>query len=442
MHAIPVYIAFLGAFLSPLPLGLAIQKGLIITLFIFFIILNIKNKFPKSSIVLISPYLIYIFYCSLSALVYSESISYVFKSLLPLSIGLIFYFYIISINLSAFSIDSARKQFLFLCMIQISFCFLKLIVHGVDEKFLIGTMSHVAGQLGFLFPAIAIPLTFYFFKSRSQLYMWLLLVGLMSFGIINEKRSFVFVAPFIIYASYFVNNSFRLKHDRLKSVFSLFFISLFILGGSLIGLAFIPSLNVEENYGGSLNIKFALEYAFNYLTMNYGGPLQGSYLEATNNVNIQVGRLTLLLSIMDWLNNSSWFVQLFGIGFGAVTPSEWLGGRDDPLFNVLGTRGAISGAGLALIETGVIGFAILLYFFLKIHCKIKLLIKNSNNLGINNWFKTVNIIFYIFIYDFFFYSTVLFRVLPLPIIFFGIIATLTLVKSKPNILKNTSMDPN
>ena len=45
--------------------------------------------------------------------------------------------------------------FLVLCALQFAASLVKLVVHGVDEKFLVSTMSHVAGQMGFLFPAIA-----------------------------------------------------------------------------------------------------------------------------------------------------------------------------------------------------------------------------------------------------------------------------------------------
>jgi hypothetical protein len=207
-------------------------------------------------------------------------------------------------------------------------------------------------------------------------------------------------------------------------------ISPLVLLAAFLGISVIPSLNSSSDYGGAVDILFSIEYAVDYLTMDYGDYLQGSYQSAMYDENVQVGRITLILSIVEWLNASSWSTQLFGVGFGAATPSEWLGGQGDPLFGILGTRGAISGAGLALVETGILGLGLFIYFFFNLRREIKIQIKNSDALNAVRWYKTVLVIFYVFLFDFFFYSTSLFRTMPMPILFFAIIATLSMKNKK------------
>jgi hypothetical protein len=298
-------------------------------------------------------------------------------------------------------------------------------------------MSNTAGQLGFLFPAIAIPVIIYLYNNKNQPQMWFIILSLIGFGIINEKRSIVYLIPIVIYASLLANHSLE-SEVRITKVSAKIILTLpLVLLSVLMGISFIPSLNVDSSYGGGVNIFYAFAYAIDYLIMDYGDSLQGTYNAAFYDKGIQVGRLTLLLSILEFISNAHWTIQLFGVGFGVATPSEWLGENDDALFKIIGTRGAISGAGLALVETGLIGLIILVYFFYTLHRAIRRSINNSSNLKFLRWCKTLNVIFFVFIYDFFFYSTVLLRTLPMPIIFFTAIATLSYINSRNSLLKSS-----
>jgi len=158
--------------------------------------------------------------------------------------------------------------------------------------------------------------------------------------------------------------------------------------------------------------------------MDYGGNLQGTYQDAMFDENIQVGRFVLISSIFDWLYNSAFLTKLFGLGFGVATPSEWIGQSTDPLFPILGTRGAISGAGLALIETGLIGFGLITLFFVRIYFSLQIAIKSTRNAQSLRWYKTLEVLLFLTLYDFFFYSTVLFRTIPMPLIFFALLSTM------------------
>ena len=427
-HITFVILVFSGALFDLLPFGVPIQKMAIILYMMINIIVRGNNKFPVDAIKLIYPYLLYLCYAFISAYSVSGSFLYVASALQPLCIGVVFYIYLLSCHINNFKLKDLYHTLLLIVITQIVFAFIKLLTHGIDEKVLIGSMSNVAGQIGFLFPAIAVPLIFFFMKNKSQFYFFMIIIGLFSFGIINEKRSVVFLMPLIVWGSIQANSQILIKSYQIVNCLKLLFIIIFILLSVVIGASFIPSLNIDNRYGGSVNLVQLVQYAYDYLTMDYGDSLQGSYADAGLNQNIQVGRITLLLSIVQWISNSNWFVMLFGIGFGVATPSDWLGGNVDPLFSILGTRGAISGACLSLIETGIFGFGLFVLFFNKIHNRIWYLIKDAGDHHLKRWYKMVAVAFYIFVYDFFFYSTTLFRVLPMPVIFFAII--FTLVKQK------------
>jgi hypothetical protein len=292
-------------------------------------------------------------------------------------------------------------------------------------------MSNTAGQLGFLFPAIAVPLTFYFMKDKSVYLLWLLVISLLAFGIINEKRATIFILPLLIYFCLLVNNeSTNITRSLIAKNLVIGFLILII--SVTFGAIFIPSLNPSESYYGSVDFLHIVRYAFDYLTMDYGTQLQGQYKDAFDDKSIQVGRLTLLMYLSDWLSNASLQVKLFGVGFGIATSNQWSVGPSDPLFNFIGARGAISGAGLTLIETGIIGLLIFIFFFTNIFLKIKQLLRHEVNPNTRRWYRTVELLFWVFLFDFFFYSTILFRTMPLPIIFFTIISTLTILEQARN----------
>jgi hypothetical protein len=200
-----------------------------------------------------------------------------------------------------------------------------------------------------------------------------------------------------------------------------------IVAGVVFGLHAIPSLNPEESYGGSVSVPYAIKYSFEYLTMDFGGSLQGSYKAAAEDPGIQVGRIRLWLSIIDWLRSADTWTMLFGKGYGAATPSIWLQEKSDLLFNIIGTRGAICGAGLALIETGLIGFLVIGYWFVHIFIQIVCAFRQASSFVAQRWFKTLFIIHCVFCFDFFFYSIVLLRTLPMPLIFFSLLASIPLV---------------
>ena len=161
--------------------------------------------------------------------------------------------------------------------------------------------------------------------------------------------------------------------------------------------------------------------------MDYGSSMQGDYSQALLNNDVQVGRITLLNSIFEWIKLGDLKTMLFGLGYGSVTPNSWIQG-EDILFLTIGTRGAISGFGLAIIETGIVGSALISIFLFYIPLKIMFTIKKLYSNQAKRWFRMLILVFLIFIFDFFLYSVSLMRTMPLPLIFILALSSITIVQ--------------
>jgi hypothetical protein len=183
----------------------------------------------------------------------------------------------------------------------------------------------------------------------------------------------------------------------------------------------IPSLNSEasETLQGSISLLFVLNYAVDYLTMDYGGGLQAAKELAAQNQSIQLGRLTIWAFIINWFLEADIMTKIFGLGYGAVTPSVWLHNSSDVIFNAIGVRGALSGANYAILEGGVLGLVLQVSFIIVSYRTIKRLRKNAGNESERTFLHILELMFFIFFFDYFFYSTVLYNALPLPFILFA-----------------------
>jgi hypothetical protein len=391
------------------------------------IALRVHVPVDRMALRLIWPFVAVILFSGASALYHTQSVVYTLAAVQAFVLGFILYLCLVLSPLANRVPGRALRSLAYgLIGVQFLFALVKLATHGIDEKVLIGTMSHGAGQLGFLIPAIAVPIIVYLQRPGNQVLTWTLIAAMFAFGIINEKRSVIFVLPLILLAAVLMKRGTRLFRPTLGNIVALGAIAAVCVAGVALGIAFMPSLNQSSAYGGDVSVSFAVMYARDYLLMDYGGNLQGSYATALVDTGVQVGRLILWFEILRWLFAQDWTSMLFGIGFGAVTPSSWIQQSIDPLFELLGTRGALSGAGLALIETGLIGLALMTTFFVALMIATVRLLRRCVMPEVRGWLKTTILIQLVFWYDFFFYSTSLFRILPLPLLLFATVASLVI----------------
>lgn len=317
----------------------------------------------------------------------------------------------------------------FLIASQFIFVLFKFVILGkIDEGFLIGSMHHSAGQLGFLFPALMIPVVcILFYPTRLWLTLCLILL-LVGFGVLNEKRSIIYLGIPIIFSCFY---ALRSQNWNVSSMLKGSFLLIILIGvlsfssnkiGSLSGTEAALSI-VSEN-----RMTYLYSYAIEYLTMDYGGPLQGSELDAISDTGVQVGRVIVLVKGINFIFSSDTFNQLFGYGFGYITPSEYIN-ASDTLFSRLGFRGAISSAMEIFIEGGMVGLTLCSYLliapFFSLVSKRRRIRKEvgKGSLEYKNT-SILIIILSIFIFDFYFYSNILLSTLPMPLLLFMTLYTI------------------
>lgn len=411
------YIACLGAFFQLLNLGAVPQKLLIFSLITFLLC----YKRPRISVKFFTPiflFLIFVVYSFVSSLLLFQS---PFKALFAMQ-GLIYcvaYFLLgACITVTQKNIGYFRKAFLFILVIQLFAVFFKYLFYGVNEADWLGTLAHGTGQLSMLFPLLCLPIIVVIFKE-NYIALGAFVVGLFLFGIIGEKRSIVFLMPFFaVFCLYSLGNKGLLRFLlQTRTIITL----VSVVSCAALGIITIPSLNSEasESFQGSVSLLFVMSYAMDYLTMDYGGGLQRAEEFAALDPSIQLGRLTIWAFIIDWFLEADITTKLFGLGYGAVTPSVWLHDSNDVIFDTIGVRGALSGANHAILEVGVLGLFLQSSFIIVSYRTIKRLRKYAVNEYYRTSSRILELMFFVFFFDYFFYSTVLFNALPLPFILFA-----------------------
>ncbi len=428
-----IFISFFGVVFALLPAGALIQKFVFATLLLYVLVQqNFKIHFPKGvkpyffSLILLSSYSFLSSYWLHESLVVAFLVAQKYLFLILCLIVACQICYALSVQRNQIFL---KRIVIFLISTQVFFVIVKFLILGkIDEGFLIGSMHHNAGQLGFLFPALMLPVIFFLFYPERFLLTLALVLLLLAFGVLNEKRSVFYLGlPIILGCLY----ALRSRNIKLSDTLKLFVILSFSLGllaffsnkiGSLSGTEGAVKI-VSEN-----RIGFLFSYAIEYLTMDYDGILQGSESLAVFDTNVQVGRFIVWVKGLDLMFSSHILNQLFGYGFGYITPSEYIN-EADTMFSKLGFRGAISSALEIYIEAGVVGLTILSYLFLSPF--VHLLSKRSalkKKIGKDSLeYKTTSLLIiglFVFAFDFYFYSNILFSTLPLPLLFFMILCTI------------------
>ena len=362
-----------------------IVKLLVLLLVIIVLVINLKKIYLYKFHIYLIIFIALIFQ-SLTTL--EDVINYGFPFIIFLSSSLLFNLYK---NYNVNDVKFHIKNLIYISLIGV---FFKLILHGVDEGFLIGFLSMTAGQLGFLFPCLMLIFICELFKDNSTRIFFFIFLFL--FGIINEKRSIVFFMPLI----YLYYQGFSLKSFNLKRLALIFLLYSF-------AISLIPSLNIDNKIFGSVDIFYPFEYAVEYLTATYDGGLQGDQAEALVNTGSQYGRIALLQAITDLLDSFSISKILYGHGMGTFTLSQSAGTYfDDMMFRLLGFRGTLSSFLIIFLDSG----ALALLFFLTFLYKYLSLLFNKKNLN----YALLLIIFY----DIFLYSDAFLKILPISIYFF------------------------
>ena len=429
--------------------GLFWLKAIIVFLCLYLIKkYSFKEKFTAAK-KLIFPYLLYLLYAFLSAIIFSKSITFSLLAIMPLTLGVIVYFYVATCNFYIKDVNKFKTLFVYATFLQIVFISIKYFTHGIDEKYLIGTMSETAGQLGFLFPAIAIPILAYILYQNKPRVLYTLIFSLYIFSVINEKRIAIYILPIVTLLSLLKSARNQLKKSDITflvvSTISLIYLSINLIPSfhqalTNSTLTYATPTNATPTNATNINDTFdflssflykiysIFKFSIDYLVMDYGSTLQAGFTQAISNENIQVGRFKFTDSVIYWVFSGDLARFLFGNGFGSITNSSWLHKETDLIFPLIRTRGALSGLTSTLLETGTLGLALQIWFWVKLFYETITLRMNSNNAF--SFLFVFYISFCIYFLDYIFYSLTLFRTLPISALFFILLGVLSQLRAK------------
>jgi hypothetical protein len=279
----------------------------------------------------------------ISALVNNSNILMVSSQLFKkYGIPFIFYHAMKSMYLNNKKMNWYGKLFYNLLIAQIFYSFVKVILFGFGES-LVGSISFVGGAPGNIVPVLGFLLIWLRSNRCLSKHDWWIIALLLFFAISGNKRSVLFVMPFIIFLTLIyvdkkVNVKSLIKFSPL--LFLLFFIS----------VKTNPTLNPERSRWGSFNISYVANYAYNY---TFGSE------EMRARKQIGYGRGGGFLEFMR--ESSDFSVSNFLWGHGI---SEIIGVYDDFDYEVYNVayKGAAGAAVQNFIAFGIIGQVLLFLF--------------------------------------------------------------------------------
>lgn len=332
----------------------AIFKLLILsfTVLIFLNSINKKLKFTKTNSLAYFSFLFYIYAAIIivSAIVNKSDFIKSFSYLFYLVPAFTLYIYLIKMNLNENSIIKLNNFIFYIFGFQILFSIYKLLFLGTSEA-IAGTIHFSAGSYNTILPLVAISMliSFYSFYKNNYIYLFFVL-GFLFMSWVGEKRGIYFYLFVLLFIHYISLNKFQIF--SFKSFKRLLFFLPFIFLIIFFGVKYSPTLNPEQIMGGSFDLNYIYDYAFNYSTQ-------------VDSYGYSGGRFSGIKTIFNSVSSGD-YVPLF-IGSG---PDQIIGINDDSIEilerYMLQQDIGINGWSTALISIGFIGVLITILFYFHI----------------------------------------------------------------------------
>lgn len=267
-----------------------------------------------------------------------------------------------------------------LVLIQIVLSVAKYIIIGLTES-IVGSIASQGGALATVFPMLGFMFIWLKKRGKFETRDWIFTFGLAFIGFLSLKRAIWFIMPILI--ALFMFYIPRRKIPLKAAFLSLFFVPLVFY----MGVRFNPTLNKERTLGGSFDLKYAYNYARDYM---FGS-------KDDNQIVHGRGGATLLVY--------NKFVS------GDVTEKDWFGhglrfmyATDYEEFNELGlgidSKGAATGFFQTMVTNGYIGIIATVWFV------FSLLFKTKNK-------RLRYVLLSFFCWEYFFYTGIILRELSL-----------------------------
>ena len=305
--------------------------------------------------------------------------------------------------------NDINKLIMGLFIFQIVATGIKFVLIGTDENY-IGTMEINNGALNTVLPLFGTGFAFaYYYIVKKKRRYWLYIVGFALMAIIGNKRAFWFLVPILLFIEYYYIQS-QIYGIRLKNVIAIPRLVAIVSVGvlfMLFGIKFSPSLNPENEIGGSIDSKFVINYITEYNTYETESSTYGR--QATNK------SVTQLMFIRSQPLNS-----LFGYGLKdmyGVSRSERKVEKKG-LYN-FGIMGNITGLAYHMITLGLIGAGLLIFLIILLYLKIRKLPMKKFSPQWQAIIVGLKMSFLVLAFDFIFYTkTFLYSYIPALVFFY------------------------
>jgi hypothetical protein len=304
----------------------------------------------------------------------------------------LFFLAIYNINLSALSIQKINKFIFFMVILQIPAAVYKYLTYGVREDGIIGTFSTQAGALSTIVPLFIIGylIALFYCYKKNPLYL-LLIPGFIFFAWGGGKRAFFIFMPALILIAYFVYNKvIRNNTISIVKMFPTFVIIITLMGTVLyLGGRLNPVFNPEKERWGSFDLSYMVSQVSETQTR-------------TETSGESIGRLSTFKAAFDRIIiNADLKRNLLGDG-----PDKLY--LEDKQQSRYGIKYGISGSTFYLISSGLLGTLSYLFLIIYFGHKTYLFIQCFQDpLYVAIAFGTF-LAFFVFCFDFMFYSTAFF----------------------------------
>ena len=249
----------------------------------------------------------------------------------------------INIGLTEKDLKTLNGFILIILLIQLPVVAYKFSIYGISEM-TIGTYELAEGSLttsiSFM---VIIYLISYHGLYKPRLIFLILIIAFFGWGVVGGKRAIFFLAPFVATMMYLLVYHKGKKRIAFKKglILGLFGAGVFVC--IIAGLIFIPTLNPEGKVGGSVDFKYAVDYA-------------GKYTADETSDHYTRGRFSTTKRIYSVLLHHGLDHFLFGFGPGSRTksvfdPPNWKW-KDNDKFKII--YGVTPSTQIA-IEYGIVG---------------------------------------------------------------------------------------
>jgi hypothetical protein len=286
---------------------------------------------------------------------------------------------------------SLKKLFFNLLTIQILLSVVKILILGLQET-TVGSIAYIGGGQATMVPVLGFILLWVDKRGDLNRKDWRYIFLLLFVGFASLKRAIWFIMPVIIFLfMYYVPR--KLKMTNLFYVLPLVPLVFYV------GIRLSPTLNKEGKLWGTFDLQYALDYTKRY---SFGNTSE------TSDIQLGTGRggATLLLLNKLFYSKSLSFNDYWGTGLREVYTTDYEHFNDEKYG--INSKGAVTGVFQSYISSGFVGVIITILLIISILGLIK-----EPRIRI-----TITILMF---WDYFFYSSLIFRTQVLFILFFFIV---------------------